>query len=179
MGKFNNFLRQNQQSIGKGLSALSGSVSLFSQFDSMANEARGIRTDAPAQTTDYYGRPEYNLNEATQNAVSIDPQGASGGEVLSGVAQGASAGAAFGPVGAGIGAAVGAIGSLFAGGARKREMEEKKRKAINSLRFAQMQYGKAQDQFNIQNSGMNMYNKLNDMSQRENNLYTFNNPYQQ
>lgn len=177
MGKFNNFLRQNQKTIGNGFQAIGGGVGLASQWSSMANEADSINTSAPEQQLDYFGKPQYNLGEATINAININPQGAGADEILSGAAQGAAAGSAFGAPGAIIGGAIGAIGSAIFGGARKSEMEKKKQKAINSLRFAQAQYNKAQDQFNIQNSGMQMYNQMNDLYSREANIYKANNNY--
>src|SRR5690606_41500564 len=82
-----------------------GALMLASQGIGMANETLGLR-DAPAQQYTPGVRPMYGLGQSYNEASGARPQGATGGEILSGIGQGASIGTSIVP---GIGTAVGTV----------------------------------------------------------------------
>lgn len=173
---FNPEMQPKESWLNKNIGGLSSTalagVNMVSDFVNMGNEAKGLQTKAPQLQTDAFGQPVYNLGNFNSYVKNIKPQGATGGEVISGISKGTAAGAAFGPIGAAGGALVGAIGSLLGGRRRKRIMEEKKQKALRSFRSAQTNYNEAvigtdterkalssyQEQLNNQDRLFNLFN---------------------
>lgn len=166
-------LLKQQQFYGKIANGIAGAGSLIGQAETIANQGRGLATNAPTQQTDAYGRPIFNLG-GLQQTIDTKPQGANAGEVLGGALTGASSGAAFGPVGAGVGFVVGGLSNLFAGGARKSAMQRNRDIAMANLQNAQKMYNSSMSMFNNKQLGQGVYNDAQDTAQRMQNLFTYN-----
>lgn len=151
-------LYERQQTANKVIGAASGAASLIGSGVGMINQAKNINTATPTQQLDQFGKPVYNLGDFTQQYNSIKPQGATAGEVGSGILQGASAGMAFGPWGAAIGGVVGGISQLAFGRRRKRIQEKKKTLAQTSLFNAQRMFNSSMENYNAQQSAQSLYN---------------------
>jgi hypothetical protein len=165
-------LFKQQQAMNKGLSVVGGVTALAGQAAGMINQAKQINTTAPTPTLDSFGKPMYNLGNFQTQVSAIKPQGASGGELLSGALQGAQGGAAFGPIGAGVGAVVGTLTAAFAGRRRKTLQERRKTLAQNNLMSAQRMYNQGIEAFNQRQSAQSLYNDQYQMAeQRMNNVY--------
>src|SRR5882672_2537 len=96
-----------------------GALDLGLDIASMGDEAQTIQTKAPEAQYDAYGRPAYNLGQFSEQTSRINPRGANGGEILSGVGKGAMAGAQIGSVIPGVGTAIGAVAGGLVGGVGK------------------------------------------------------------
>lgn len=164
--------------IGDYLQAGAGAMNLYNMYQNMQQEAEAINTQAPTEQKDAYGRPTYNVGKFASETWGISPQGASAGEVGSGLLSGASAGAAFGPIGAIGGAIVGGLTSLFGGEDRAETQRRKRREAEASLRRAQQQYNTDMMAFqNNQLAAENYGNLMQNEQKRAQNLYSFKNTY--
>jgi len=161
---------QRQQQVGnfaqKASGVISGATAIVGQGLGMIQEGKNIQTSAPAQQLDSFGKPLYNLGDFQTQVSAIRPQGATGGELLSGTLQGAQAGMAFGPVGAGIGAAVGALSTALFGKRRKTLQERRKTLAQRNLQAAQRLYNTGIEQFNAKTSAQSLYNEQLDLAQQ-------------
>lgn len=165
-------LFKRQQQMNMGLQAASGASALLGQGMGMINEAKQIRTTAPTQLLDAFGKPMYNLGDFTSQVSAIKPQGAQGGELLSGALQGAAGGAAFSPIGAGVGALVGLASTALFGRRRKTLQREKQRLANKSLFNAQRMYNQSMESYNAQQAAQSLYRNQSEISQgRINNVY--------
>jgi hypothetical protein len=151
--------------------AILGGIGLAGNFIGMANQGLGLNTNIEPMRTDSSMAPTYNAGELWNDASSVKPQGASGGELLNGVGQGASAGAAFGPLGAVIGGAAGGIGTAIAGDYRKRKQQREKNSAMRQVQSAQQNFNQADVDFRNQRNQMEDYNQRMDSSNRLYNLY--------
>jgi len=151
-------LYQRQQTLNASIQAASGAASLIGSGIGMVNQSKNINTATPTQQLDQFGKPVYNLGDFTQQYNSIKPQGATAGEVGSGVLQGASAGAMFGVPGIIAGAAIGGISQLAFGRRRKNIAKDKKSLAQKSLFNAQRMFNSSMENYNAQQSAQSLYN---------------------
>lgn len=167
-------LLKQQQFYGKLANGIAGAGSLFGQAETIANQGRGLATNAPTQQVDAYGRPIFNLG-GLQQTVDTKSQGPTFGEALSGGLTGAASGASIGgPVGAAIGFGIGTLSNLFAGGARKRATDKNRSIALANLQNAQNMYNSSMSMFNNKQLGQGIYNDAQDTAQRMQNLFTYN-----
>ena len=165
-------LFRQQQTMNQISSGVSGAASLLGQGVGMIQEAKNINTTAPTPMYDSFGKPMYNLGNFATQVSAIKPQGATGGEVLSGAMQGASAGAAFGPIGAGVGALVGAGSNLLFGRRRKKLQRRKADQANLALRNAQRSYNQSMTDYNQRQAAQSLYMDTQaEVDQRMNNVY--------
>ena len=129
--------------LNTGVTAGLGALSLASQGIGMANETLGLR-DAPAQQYTPGVRPMYGLGQSYNEASGARPQGATGGEILSGIGQGASIGTSIVPgIGTAVGAVLGGLTSLIGGGIRKRRQQRERSRALRRLGAQQADYNQA------------------------------------
>ena len=158
-------LKKNSGEVAAGALALAGN------YYGMANQS--LNLDVPQGATfDAYGRPSYNLNSAWNQVSGSKPQGATGGDIFSGAAQGASIGTMLAPgIGTAIGAGVGAIGSAVFGGVRRRKQQREKNKAMRQLTAGQTQYNTADVNFRNSQNAMEDYRDSQDKSARLYNLH--------
>lgn len=153
-------LYERQQTANKVIGAASGAASLIGSGIGMINQSKNINTNTPTQQLDQFGKPVYNLGDFTQQYNSIKPQGATLGEVGSGMLQGAAAGVGFGGVpGAIIGGVVGGISQLAFGRRRKNIAKDKKSLAQKSLFNAQRMFNSSMENYNAQQSAQSLYNE--------------------
>lgn len=148
---------QKQKQAQQVASIVQGAASLYGQHRAMVNEAKQINTTAPTVMIDSMGKPIFTLGQFTSDTFNIKPKGASGGELLSGTAQGAASGAVFGPLGAGIGAGVGFISTALSGGRRKRIQERRKSLAMKNLAAAQRMFNTSMEDYNNRLSAQSLY----------------------
>lgn len=146
-----------------------GGLGILANSFGMANQGLGINMEVPEQNQ--YGQPVYGGGELAAQINNAQPQGATGGEILGGAAQGLQAGAALGPVGVVGGAVVGAVSSIFGGRARKRRQERERERARNKLGVVQQNYNTTDVAFRDKMNQQSEYlDKMNDNS-RYYNLY--------
>lgn len=165
-------LFKRQQQMNQGMQVASGAAAILGQGMGMINEAKQIRTTAPTQLLDAFGKPMYNLGDFTSQVSAIKPQGAQGGELINGALQGAAAGAAFSPLGAGIGAVVGLASTALFGKRRKKLQKDRQGLAQNSLFNAQRLYNQSMESYNAQQAAQSLYRNQSEIGQgRINNVY--------
>lgn len=165
-------LFKQQQAISRASGIASGVAAIGGQMIGMVGEAKRINTVAPTPMLNSFGKPAYNLGNFHSQVSAIKPQGATGGELLSGAMSGAQAGATFGALGAGIGAVVGAIGTAFAGKRRKTLQQRRKALAQQNLMNAQRTYNQGIEAYNMQQAAQSQYLQDQEMvDQRMNNVY--------
>lgn len=137
--------------------AVGGAIQVAGNAVGMANQRLNLNTQmAPIQQDPNFA-PVYTGGALYNQAAGSNPQGASGGEVLSGVATGAAAGAALGPIGAVAGAAIGGIASAIGGGIRRSRQMREKRRALNQARANQQQFNAADQAFRQRSAIMEDY----------------------
>lgn len=153
----------------RAIGVAQGGLGLLNNFLSMNNQSLNLPS-VPTQSFSPYERPTYNLGQSYNMTSVSKPQGASGGEILSGVGQGASAGASFGLPGMAIGGVLGGLTSLIGGAFRKDKQQEEKRKQEDRLVAGQKSFNTATDNFI---KGQNLREDYIDQTTRyQNNLYS-------
>lgn len=158
--------------LGKGMTTLGGVTGLMGQIQGMNQEWKNLQFSNANQGVDAYGRPTYGAGQLGNEINTFKPQGATAGEILSGIKTGASAGAAFGLIGAGAGAAIGAVTSLLGGRRRRRKQREKLEAAKTKFINAQEGYNQDAAAFEAQENQQDYFNQLNnDYGRRVQNLY--------
>lgn len=153
-------------------SLVSGGLGLAGTYMGIANQGLGL-TAPPDLQRSATGEPIYNLGSSFNQAALSQPQGASGGEILSGAGQGAAAGSAFGPIGTGVGAVVGGLTSVLGGNRRKRKQRAERRQAMAKIRLGQQDYNKASESFNTSRAALSDYRQRQDISDQIYNLYRY------
>jgi uncharacterized protein HemX len=154
-------------------SFISGGAGLAGSYYGMVNQDLGLQAP-PALQRSATGEPVYNLGSSFNQAYLSKPQGASGEEIVSGLAQGAQAGAAFGPVGAGVGAAVGLATSIFGGARRKHNQQREKDNALAKVSAGQNTYNKAANAYQETQLALNDYQRRSEMTNHLYNLFRSN-----
>jgi hypothetical protein len=158
---------------GGAISSIGGHIITSAQdAQKMIDEGDNINTTAPAQQTDQFGKPVYNLGNFLKETSSIDPSGASWEEVLSGAVKGVEAGASAGPWGALFGGVHGIWTTLAGGNERKNLQRIRKRQAMQNLQAAQRIYNQGIQSYNARQSAQSLYGSMLQQEQdRANNVY--------
>jgi hypothetical protein len=146
-----------------------GAAGLLGNYASFSNQFQ-FDNPAPSQA-DPTMAPVYTGGNLASQISSQKPQGATGGELLSGAGQGALAGAQFGPVGAAIGGFAGLLSSAFGGNRRRRAQKRARNQAMKSLAQTQQTYNQQDRAFTQQRNAMEDYNDMNNSQARMYNLY--------
>lgn len=163
---------QDNQRYTQLAGAAFGAANLFMGAKQMGDAANAINTTAPSEMVDASGRPVYNVGQFAADTQAIDPQGATGGEILSGAGQGAAIGGAIVPgLGHAIGAVGGALVNVFGGARRKRKMREKKRARARNLSAKQGRYNRQMQSYNSERLAQESYQKGLDNTNRLYNIY--------
>lgn len=158
--------QQNQFNWG-GLAT--GVAGLLGNYASFQNQFQ-FDNPAPSQA-DMSMAPTYTGGALSSQIASQTPQGATGGELLSGAGQGAIAGAQFGPIGATIGGFAGLLSSAFGGNSRRRAQKRARTRAMKSLAQNQQTYNQQDIAFTNQRNAQEDYNDMNNPQARMYNLY--------
>lgn len=162
--------QQQDQGSGFNWGALaSGAAGLATNFAGMTNQ--GYQFDTNITPSDPSMMPSYGLGNLTSQIGNAEAKGASGGEILSGVGQGAMAGAEFGPLGAAAGGIIGGLGSIFAGGARRKRQRRQIRNAQQALRQGQTQFNEQSTAFQQKQNQLEDYQDRLNPQARLYNLY--------
>lgn len=162
-----------------------GVLGLTGQWLANAHRNDNINTQAPSESTDINGKPQYNLGNFSNQINGIDTSGNSAGQVINDVGQGVSAGASIGSAipglgtlaGGLIGGGVAAIGSFISGGEASRAAKRRKAIAQQSLMAAQRTYNAHAAQYTNQQLGQQAYMDEQNPEARMYNLYKFTTPY--
>lgn len=149
---------------------VSGAVGLAGNYANMVNQGLGLQAPPPLERS-ATGEPVYTAGEAYNQAALSKPQGATGGEILSGIGQGAAAGAAFSPVGAAVGAVVGGLVNAIGGRRRKKKQQREKDKALRQISQRQQEFNKASESFSKQQTALDSYYQRLNIDDQLYNLY--------
>jgi hypothetical protein len=163
-------LPEQSFTLGQGIGAGLGAASLGLQAFGMSQQVLGLPQVTP-QSYDPNVQPTYNLGQVYNQAAFAKPQGATGGEILGGVGQGAALGTQIAPgIGTAVGAVVGGLASLIGGGARKRRQEREKERAMRGLAEQQQAFNRASGNFVTQQNYMEDY--IDQLNRQQANLST-------
>jgi hypothetical protein len=163
---------QSNFNVGAAANAIGGAAALVGGAIGQANQQLGINTQMAPMQTDQFSKPVYTGGGLSNQISAAKPQGATGGEVLSGVGTGASVGTSILPGwGTLIGAAVGAGASLIGGGVRKKRQRRERSRAQGKLNQAQSQYNAADIGYRNRQAAQEDYLQKQDESSRMYNLY--------
>lgn len=99
----------------------------------IGNQNQRVGVEQPTQQFDAYGKPEYNLGQYALATKSLQPQGASAGQIISGALSG-------GPVGV--------LSTLIGGGIKKSKEEEEKKRAELLLQGYRDNFNKNMSSYN-------------------------------
>lgn len=158
---------------GAGIvSAGLGAAQLVGNAVGMANQSLNLDQQIAPPMYDQSMKPVYTGGAAYNQAANARPQGATGGEVLSGVGTGASIGSSILPGwGTAIGAVAGGAISLIGGGARKNRQRRERNRALARARASQQQFNSADQQFRDQQARQLDYYDANNSDARLYNLF--------
>ena len=140
-----------------------GGIGLLGNAYGMSRQRFNFNTNVAPSQTDSTMAPSYTGGELASEINGAHPQGATGGEVLSGAAEGAAAGAEVGgPAGAVVGGVVGAASSLIGGESRADAQRRELEQARQRLRAIQNQYNQQDVSYrNYQNQMSDYYRRNN------------------
>lgn len=151
--------------------AISGGLGLVGTYANMVNQGLGLKAPPPLERS-ATGEPVYTAGQTYNQAALAQPQGATGGEILSGAGQGAAAGTAIMPgIGTAVGAVVGAGISIFGGARRKRKQKDEKNKALSQVSNRQREFNRASEGFAEQQLAIDDYRRRLNIDDQLYNLY--------
>lgn len=159
-------------SVGQIGSLATGALGIAGNAIGMSQQRLGLGPSPDSQFSST-GEPIYNLGAAYNEASSASPTGATGGEILGGVGQGAVAGSALGPVGAAVGGVIGGVASLIGGGARKRAQERERERAMRRLQNRQKDFNTNKLAFDKAQTIDADYRRRQDITDQLYNLYRY------
>lgn len=138
------------------IGGITGGLGLYSSIRQLSNSNRTLNSSS-TQSTDAYGRPDYNFGQFASDTSNLKPHGSSFGQILSGGAQGAAAGSAFGPVGTAVGGAIGLVGTAIGGGIKKNKEDTALHRAQSLLSANQNTFNQNMQSYNQNYLGRQAY----------------------